>query len=148
MKLGNLGLLCGLLLAGPSALACYTVYDAAGRVTYQDARAPVDMRLALQEALAERFPAGSTMVFDLQAACTPVTLAQMAGPFLLAPPGSVPLLTERATAQRQNLPHTILAGDIVMVPGSAAARARLPNLTVISSDSPAPLTPGKAQAPD
>lgn len=147
----KLGVLCGLLLAGANAVACYTVYDAAGRVTYRGAEAPVDMSLPLHQAVSQRFPAGSSLVFDQGATCTPVDLAQVArptGPMVpvntirmegsgrqASPPSSsAPLLTDRQTAQRQNLPHTVVAGDIVVVPASAAARVNLPTFTVVPAD--------------
>lgn len=148
----KLGVLCGLLLAGANVMACYTVYDAAGRVTYRGAEAPVDMSLPLHQAVSQRFPAGSSLVFDQGATCTPVDLAQVArpsGPMVpvntirmertgreASPSSSAPspLLTDRQTAQRQNLPHTVVAGDIVMVPASAASRVDLPTFTVVPAD--------------
>jgi hypothetical protein len=150
MKL-KLGLLCGLLLAGANAMACYTVYDANNRVVYRGVDTPVDMSLPLREALARtRFPAGSSMVFDQSASCSPVGIAQVARPTStmvppntirmestgkqLSPSSSAPLLTDRITAQRQQLPHTAVAGDGVMVPPRAAARANIPTFNVIPSD--------------
>jgi hypothetical protein len=149
MKL-KIGLLCALLLAGGQALACYTVYDGSGRVVYRGADAPVDMSLPLHQALAQRFPGGSSLVFDQQANCTPVGLAQVARPTgamvpvntirmersgrTLSPTSSAPLLTDRHTAARLNLPHTVMAGNIVMVPAHAAARVDLPTFTVIPAD--------------
>jgi hypothetical protein len=148
----KLGMLCGLLLAGANAMACYTVYDAKSRVIYRGADAPVDMSLPLHQALAGQFPAGSSLVFDQAATCTPVRIAQVARPTGRdAPPNTIrmertgrqispspssaaPLLTDRETAVRARLPHTIVAGDIVMVPGEAAARADLPTFTVIPAD--------------
>lgn len=146
----KLGVLCGLLLAGANAMACYTVYDAAGRVTYRGMEAPVDMSLPLHQAVSERFPAGSSLVFDQGTTCTPVGLAQVArptGPMVpvntirmertgrqASPSSSAPLLTDRQTAQRQGLPHAVVAGDIVMVPASAAARVDLPTFTVVPAD--------------
>ena len=150
MKL-KLGVLCGLLLAGANAMACYTVYDGASRVVYRGADAPVDMSLPLREALSvARFPAGSSMVFDQGATCTPVAIAQVArptGPMVppntirmertgrqLSPSSQSPLFTDRETAENQRLPHTVVAGDIVRVPSSAAGRARIPTMTVIPAD--------------
>lgn len=149
MKL-KLGLLFGLLLAGSNAMACYTVYDASNRVVYRGLDAPVDMSLPLHRAVAQRFPAGSSMVFDQQANCTPVSIAQVARPVTttvppntirmertgrtLSPSSAAPLFTDRDTAARQNLPHTVVAGDIVMVPANVAARASVPNFTVIPAD--------------
>jgi hypothetical protein len=140
----------GLLLAGANAMACYTVYDASARVVYRGVEAPVDMSLTLHEALAAKFPPGHSMVFDQSSICTPVRLAQVArptGPMVppntirmertgkeLSPSSTAPLLTDRETAQRQGLPHTIVAGDIVMVPPNAAARAHVPTFTVIPTD--------------
>jgi hypothetical protein len=157
MKL-KIGLLIGLLLAGANAMACYTVYDANSRVVYRGPDAPVDMSQPLREALAARFPGGgASMVFDQGAACTPVAIAQVArsnvptvpantirmertgrqiSPSSPAPSPSsaAPLLTDRQTAQRQNLPYTVMSGDVVMVPGYAAARADLPHFTVVPTD--------------
>jgi hypothetical protein len=149
MKL-KLGLLIGLLLAGANAMACYTVYDANSRVVYRGPTAPVDMSLPLHEALAGRFPAGASMVFDQGAACTPVAIAQVARSKVSTPPANTirmertgkqvsptsaaPLLTDRQTAQRQHLPYTVMSGDVVMVPGYAAARADVPHFTVIPAD--------------
>lgn len=146
----KLGVLFGLLLAGANAMACYTVYDNNNRVVYRGPDAPVDMSLPLHEALAGRFPAGSSMVFDQTATCTPVSIAQVArptGPMVppntirmertgrqLSPSSTAPLLTDRDTALRQQLPYTVVAGDIVMVPAAAAARAQLPTFNVVPAD--------------
>lgn len=155
----KLVLLGGLLLAGANAMACYTVYDGNNRVVYQGPDAPVDMSLPLHQALAARFPARSSMVFNQSANCTPIGIAQVARSATAnVPPNTIrmertgrqlsptssasPLLTDRATAQRQGLPHTVLAGDIVMVPASAAARANVPTFTVIPGDT------AVARAPD
>ena len=72
MKL-TLGVLCTLLLAGANAMACYTVYYASGRVAYRGLESPVDLSLPLHQALEQgRFGAGSSLVFDQTATCTPV----------------------------------------------------------------------------
>ena len=151
MKTLKMGLLCGLLLAGANAMACFTVYDASNRVVYRGLDAPVDMSLPLKEALsAAKYPNGSSMVFDQSNTCAPVNLAQVArptGPMVppntirmertgrqMSPTSTAPLLTDRQTAQRQNLPHTTVAGDIVMVPAVAAARVDLPTFTVVPAD--------------
>jgi hypothetical protein len=150
MKL-KIGLFCGLLLVGANAMACYTVYDSANRVIYRGTDTPVDMSLPLREAVGQRFPAGSSLVFDLSPNCTPISIAQVARPTgPMVPPGTIrmertgrtasptsnasPLLTDRETAQRQHLPHTVVAGNIVLVPAQAAARADLPTFTVIPAD--------------
>lgn len=146
----KLAVLGGLLLAGANAMACYTVYDGAARVVYRGIDAPVDMSLPLHQALAAKFPAGHSLVFDQTATCTPVGLAQVArpsGPMVppntirmertgkeLSPSSTAPLLTDRETAQRQGLPHTVVAGNIVVVPPHAAARANVPTFTVIPTD--------------
>ena len=158
MKL-KLGMLCGLLLAGGHAMACYTVYDGSSRVVYRGPDAPVDMSLPLHQALAGRFPAGSSLVFEQGASCTPVGIAQVARPTgRMVPPNTIrmertgrqispsssasPLLTDRETAMRQNLPYTVVAGDIVIVPAAAAARADIPTFSVIPADT------AVARAPD
>ena len=149
MKL-KLGVLCGLLLAGANAMACYTVYDAGGRVVYRGLEAPVDMSLPLHQALSGRFPAGTSLVFDQSPTCAPVNIAQVArptGPMVpvntirmertgrqISPSSAAPLLTDRETAMREHLPHTTVAGDIVLVPAEAAARAHLSTFTVIPAE--------------
>jgi hypothetical protein len=108
------------------------------------------MSVPLHEALRSRFPAGASMVFEQGQACTPVSIAQVARPTGTmvpvntirregssrpgAPSSAAPLLTDRATAERQHLPHTVVAGDIVVVPASAAARADMSTFTVIPTD--------------
>jgi len=151
MKL-KLGILCALLLAGANAMACYTVYDASGRVVYRGVQSPVDMSLPLHQALQQGpFPSGASLVFDQTATCTPVSIAQVARPTgpnvpvntirlersgrQISPSSSAPLLTDRQTAQRAHLPYTQVSGDIVMVPAAAAARLDLPTFTVIPADS-------------
>jgi hypothetical protein len=150
MKKLKLGVLCGLLLAGANAMACYTVYDASGRIVYRGVQAPVDMSLPLHEALDGRFPAGASLVFDQTSNCTPVSIAQVArptGPMVpvntirmertgrqMSPSSAAPLLTDRETAQRQGLPYTTVSGDVVLVPPEAAARAKVPTFTVIPAD--------------
>jgi hypothetical protein len=151
MKL-KIALIAGLALAGANAMACYTVYDSSNRVVFQSLEAPVDMSQPLHTALERRFAKGSSMVFNQGAACTPVTLAQVARPTSgpipvntirmertgrqMAPSSEAPLLTDRVTAVRQGLPHTVVAGDIVLVQGAAAARAtaNMPTMTVIPAD--------------
>jgi hypothetical protein len=149
MKL-KLGVLCGLLLAGANAMACYTVYDANNRVVYRGVEAPVDMSLPLHQALGASFPAGSSLVFDQSPTCAPVNIAQVARPTggmvpantirmertgrQLSPSSTAPLLTDRETALRQQLPHTTVAGDIVLVPPEAAARLEMRTFNMIPAD--------------
>jgi hypothetical protein len=149
MKL-KIALLAGLALAGANAMACYTVYDAQNRVVFQSTEAPVDMSQPLHTALERKFAPGASMVFNQGASCTPVSLAQVARPVggnipvntirmersgkQMSPSSGAPLLTDRATAERQGLPHTVVAGNIVMVPASAAARVDLPTFTVVPAD--------------
>jgi hypothetical protein len=52
----------------------------------------------------------------------------------ISPSSAAPLLTDRETAMRQHLPHTVVAGDIVMVPAEAAARVDLRTFNVIPAD--------------
>lgn len=149
MKL-KIGLLCALLLTGANAMACYTVYDGSNRVIYRGVDAPVDMSLPLHQAVSQRFPTGSSLVFDQDAYCSPVNIAQVARPSgtmvppntirmertgrTLSPSSSAPLLTDRETAMRAQLPHTVVAGNIVMVPAGAASRVDLPTFTMIPAD--------------
>lgn len=162
MKLKT-AMLLGLLMAGSNAMACYTVYDASNRVVYRGVDAPVDMSLPLHQAVSQRFPAGSSLVFDQQSNCTPVNIAQVARPAsgdvppntirmertgrTVSPSSAAPLFTDRETAQRQGLPHTLVAGNVVMVPGQAAARADLSTFTVIPTD-PAVAMARAPAAPD
>ena len=155
----KLALLCALGLVGATnASACYTVYGPANRVLYQGEEAPVDMSLPLREALAQRFAGAPHMVFDQGDCRSPGLVAaaranrtgdvrdipqnairsERTGQVvaLNAPRsggGSSPLLTDRATAERLNVPHTVVAGDVVVVPPSAAERVTRPTLTVIPS---------------
>lgn len=156
----RLGVLFGLLMAGANAMACYTVYDNSNRVIYRGPDAPVDMSLPLHEALAGRFPAGSSMVFDQTSTCSPVNIAQVARPTgAMVPPNTIrmertgrqvspssaaPLLTDRETAQRQQLPYTVVAGDVVMVPAGSSARAHVPTFNMI----PAGTAVARAAVPD
>ena len=109
----------------------------------------------LQEALAQRYAGRTHMVFD-QGACRTPGIVEVARAnrtsggrdlpenairsertgqvvALNAPRGggSSPLLTDRDTAERLNVPHTVVAGDVVVVPPSAADRVTRPTLTVI-----------------
>ena len=158
----KMGVLTALLLAGSQAMACYTVYDANNRVLYRGADAPVDMSQNLREALAGRYPAGASVVFEQGAACAPVGLTQVVRPTgpnvpvntirmertgrQLPPVSTAPLLTDLQTAQRQLLPYTVMAGDIVMVPADAAARMELPAFTVTPTDVAAARAPEPATA--
>ena len=155
MKL-KLALLCGLALASVNAMACYTVYDRSDRVIYQGIEPPVDMSLPLHQTLGRRFP-GAHMVFDLSTNCAPVPLAQVPRPTtgdvpagtirmertgrMVVPSSSGPLLTDVSTAQRQNLPHSAVAGNIVVVPAQVAARLDLPTFSVIPAEVPVARAP-------
>jgi hypothetical protein len=144
----KIALLGGLLLAGANAMACYTVYDAGNRVVYQGTEAPVDMSLPLHEALAQRFPRGAQMVFDQATTCRPVGIAQLPRPSGTdVPPNTIrlertqrpsssapsPLFTDRETAERSGLPHTQMAGNIVMVPPQVADRVMSAAVNVMPS---------------
>jgi hypothetical protein len=149
----KLALLAGLAIAGTNAFACYTVYDANNRVIYHGEQAPVDMSRPLHETLGRSNP-GAQMVFDQGSTCparatdtapvaraqAPVNTAAMGagpagGPSAAAPRAQLasngPLLTDRRTAQNLNLPHTVVAGEIVMVPPQYAARVNRPAVNVI-----------------
>ena len=140
-------LICAALgLAAANASACYTVYGANNRVVYQGADAPVDMSRPLHQTLPRRFPGGH-MVFDLSNLCEPVSVAQVPrtnvahapvntvrieGTRRATPVSTGPMLTDRRTAQRMNLPHTEVSGDVVMVPAETMARVNLrPGVTVV-----------------
>jgi hypothetical protein len=62
----------------------------------------------------------------------------------MAQPSTAPLLTDRRTASSLNLPHTVLQGDIVMVPADAAAKVRLPAVTVVPAAPVAEVTSSTA----
>jgi hypothetical protein len=65
----------------------------------------------------------------------------------ISPSSAAPLFTDLQTAERAHLPHTLVAGDIVMVPAAAAARVDMPTFTVIPSDTAvarAPAAPNTA----
>jgi hypothetical protein len=146
----KLAIMGGLLLAGANAMACYTVYDGSSRIVYQGVEAPVDMSMPLHEALSQRFARGAQMIFDQNAICTPVGLAQLPRPTGTdVPPNTIrldrtgtqgrtssapaPLFTDRQTAERENLPHTEVAGagDVVAVPPAIAERAMHASVTVL-----------------
>lgn len=127
MKL-KLGLLCGLLLAGANAMAaCYTVYDANNRIVYRGLEAPVDMSLQLREAVAARFPAGYSMVFDPSATCSPVGIAQVARPNTpMVPPNTIRM--ERTGRQLSPSSFNVIPGE------AAVARApSAPNTSVLGA---------------
>ncbi len=126
--------LLGLLASAASfnALACYTVHDGAGRVVYQGAEAPVDMSRPLHETVPQRFPGGH-LVFDTSTVCTSINATgagQTRG--MQRTVLSSPLLTDAATAQRMNVPHTMIARGVAVVNGPAIAMA--PAVTVIPSE--------------
>ena len=120
MKL-KLALLAGLALAGANAMACYTVYDSNNRVIFQSVEAPVDMSQPLHNALARRFPAGASMVFNQGASCTPVSLAQVARPT----GGPIPVNTIRMErGGKQMSPSSSSAPGIFMGLASKSGRWR------------------------
>jgi hypothetical protein len=78
MKLRTSLLLATLLgAASLNAMACYTVYDSTNRVLYQGQTSPVDLSKPLHETLGRTHP-GAHMVFEQDATCRPVGIAQMA----------------------------------------------------------------------
>jgi hypothetical protein len=124
-------LFCSMLLcASVQAIACYTVYDRAGRVVYQGEDAPVDMSLQIQDALAARFPGGH-MIFDTAVDCPSIVAAAPATPSR----GGTALLTNQHTAEAMRLPYTPLAGGIALV---QAGNVRIePGVTVVPADTTA-----------
>ena len=132
MKL-KLGFLCGLLLAGANAMACYTVYDANNRVVYRGLETPVDMSLPLREALSGRFPAGSSMVFDQSATCSPVGIAQVARPSTSAvPPNTIRMeRTGRQLSPSSAAPDTSVLGAGPAKPQTVITEMRDPPVTII-----------------
>ena len=145
-------LFCSLgLLAAANASACYTVYDTNNRVLYQGFDAPVDMSRPLHDAMRGRYPAGAQLVFDQSNQCARTTVAQVSRSSVPhTAPGTIrnergeqaqpvsrgssaPLLTDRRTAQSLGLPHTVVAGDVVVVPAEAASRVSYSPMTVVPS---------------
>lgn len=111
--------------ASMQALACYTVYDASGRVVYRGELPPVDMSRPIHETLPARFPGGQ-MVFDTEAACPEL----VAG--VVPARGGTPLLTNTRSAQAMRLPYTQLAGGIALVPQGDTRVG--PGFTVLPAD--------------
>ncbi|NKE65893.1 hypothetical protein RAMLITH_08685 [Ramlibacter sp. RBP-2] len=99
------------------AHACYTVYDAAGRVAYRSTQAPVDMSRPLRDTLPQRFPGGH-MVFDAASTCDAIVPE---APRRVAAAGPAPLLTDRDSAQAAGVNYAPLSRDIVMVQPRDAA---------------------------
>ena len=146
MKL-KLGVLCGLLLAGANATACYTVYDAKSRIVYRGLQAPVDMSLQLREAVAARFPAGSSLVFDQSPICSPVGIAEVSRsdtPMVppntirmertgrqLSPTSAAPLPSDRVTASAPAAPNTRVLGAGPARPQTVITELRDPPVTII-----------------
>jgi hypothetical protein len=131
MKPIRTAVLFALAAASHGAFACYTVFDARGRIAYQGQQAPVDMSQSLSEALAKRFSRGATVVFDQDAPCRTLGLAEVDRVARANTRGASPMLTDRATAQSEKLAHKDLAQSIVVVPPHAAARAKLSTFNVL-----------------
>jgi hypothetical protein len=127
MKIAQSLLAAVLGLAAPYGWACYTVYDAAGHLVYNDPSPPVDMSRPLHDTLPARFPGGH-MVFDLEAACSEVQSSFAP----VASAGSAALLTDRRTAEAMNVPYTMLAGGIALVQPGPRMR---PGVTVVPAQS-------------
>ena len=79
MKLRRSLLLGSLLGVSWHASACYTVYDAANRIVYRGAEAPVDMSRPIGETLPQRFPGGQ-LVFDNASTCPQPAVADRSLP--------------------------------------------------------------------
>jgi hypothetical protein len=133
MNIFRSALLFALASAGTNAFACYTVFDAKGRMAYQGQQPPVDMSVSLGDALAKRFSKGATIVFDQDVPCRPLGLAEVDRLGRVNARGASPLLTDRATAQGAKLAHKELAQSIVVVPAHAAARAKISTFNVVPS---------------
>lgn len=111
--------LAAFLLLSAAALpaqACYTVHDAAGRIVYRSAQAPVDMSRPLHDTLPQRFPGGH-LVFDTTDSCDAI----VSGRPQHAAGAAAPLLTDRHTAQALGLRYAAMAGNVVMVQPRDAA---------------------------
>lgn len=109
MKLSHAAVAAGLALAAGQALACYTVYDSANRIVYNDLKPPVDMSQPLHEALARRFP-NSSMVFNDSRDCPSEAHLNV-----VSRPGKSPLLTDRETARSLGLPNKPLGNGLVVI---------------------------------
>jgi hypothetical protein len=113
--------------ASLQAMACYTVYDRAGGIVYQDEAAPVDMSRPLHETVPARFPGGH-MVFDAATDCPAVAAGAT---FATRHRVSSPLLTDPRSAQAMRVPYTEVARGVAMIqPGDARLAA---GVTVIPS---------------
>jgi hypothetical protein len=137
MKIAKLAVLCALGLAGANAMACYTVFDRNNRVVYNELTPPVDMSLPLHQSLPARFPGGH-MVFDVNGNCPATNAAgNLAGARAGNSNAPAPLLTDAGTAAALRVPHTLIAGNIAVVPGQTAARLDLPTFNVVPADTTA-----------
>ncbi|TWO69027.1 hypothetical protein FN976_20005 [Caenimonas sedimenti] len=116
--------LCVLGFAAFNASACYTADDTKNRAAYQALDVPANQPLVC--APLARADVARRAVPDAQ----PNTI-RWEGNARAAQPSTAPLLTDRRTASSLNLPHSVLQGEIVMVPAQAAAQVRLPTVTVV-----------------
>ena len=120
MKLRTSLLLATLLgAASLNAMACYTVYDSTNRVLYQGASSPVDLSKPLHETLGRTHP-GAHMVFEQDATCRPVGIAQMAratGPG--AAPNTAVMGAGASTAVMGAGPARVAATTRAAAPGTA-----------------------------
>ncbi|HYF18718.1 MAG TPA: hypothetical protein VEA40_12695 [Ramlibacter sp.] len=120
-------------LAAGQALACYTVYDRGNRVLYRAQTPPVDMSRPLSETLQAAYPGGH-LVFGQEADCPRINDAPLPQMPMVSANGKSPLLTDRATASKLGLPHTVLPSGIALVrerpddmrPGITLADSGLP----------------------
>lgn len=104
--------LLAVLGAGP-ALACFTVYDRNNNVVYNAKMPPVDMSRPLHETMLDAYPGGQ-LVFGTEQGCPATNTAGRTR--LTSSSGKAPLLTDAATARELGLPHTMLRGNVAMVP--------------------------------
>jgi hypothetical protein len=141
MKL-KLALLCSLGLIGGNALACYTVYDRAGGVVYNEQTPPVDMSLPLHQTLPRAFPGGH-MVFDTTGGICPID-QPLPRTVARSNSSASPLLTDRRTAQALHAPYTMLASGAALVPqrpdnmnpGVVIATSPVPVVTTLAGNAP------------
>ena len=97
------------LVATQASAACYTVYDASGRIVQQAAEPPAS---AAQSA---RVPEGGRVLLNGDACARNVTVAEQITPPAAREPASAPLLTNVGTAAAAQTPYAVVGRDIAVV---------------------------------
>lgn len=98
------------LAATMAGAACYTVYDAHGRIVQQAGEPPASAAQAV------RVPEGGRVVLNGDAcAVREVALAEQITPAAASEPASAPLLTNVGTAAAAQTPYAVVGRDIAVV---------------------------------